>query len=155
MFCYFLKQSYWSCMSHHDKLHCVTVSREWDTLHLPYETLIFNNESKFSVNLNSRKCKVHMKAKILWQIFRRLFHHEPTFGVVFIITTLYYNKPPMGKWIDTNLVAGITGVRGSVDCLAFFEYLSPFFLSIEFHCTFSISYKILPYFVYYFCILIK
>ena len=31
--------------------------------------------------------------------------------------------------------------------------LSPFcFLSIEFHSTFSISYKILPYFVYYYCI---
>ena len=26
------------------------------------------------------------------------------------------------------------------------------FLSIEFHCTFFISYKILPYFVYYYCI---
>ena len=43
--------------------------------------------------------------------------------------------------------------RGRVDDLSFFEYLSPFcFLSIEFHCTFSISYKILPYFVYYYCI---
>ena len=39
---------------------------------------------------------------------------------------------------------------------AFFEYLSPFcFLSIEVHCTFSISYKILPYFVYYYCILVR
>ena len=39
---------------------------------------------------------------------------------------------------------------------AFFEYLSPFcFLSIEFHCAFSISYKILPYFVYYYCILVR
>ena len=28
------------------------------------------------------------------------------------------------------------------------------FLSIEFHCTFSIFYKILPYFVYYTCILV-
>ena len=38
--------------------------------------------------------------------------------------------------------------RGRVDDLSFSEYLSPFyFLSIEFHCTFSISYKILPYFV--------
>ena len=38
-----------------------------------------------------------------------------------------------------------------------FEYLSPFcFLSIEFHCTFFISYKILPYFVYYYyCILVR
>ena len=29
------------------------------------------------------------------------------------------------------------------------------FLSIEFHCTFSISYKILPYYVYYYCIVIR
>ena len=37
-----------------------------------------------------------------------------------------------------------------------FEYLSPFyFLSIEFHCTFSISYKILPNFVCYYCILVR
>ena len=44
-------------------------------------------------------------------------------------------------------------VRGRVDDLSFFEYLSPFcFLSIEFHSAFSISYKILPYFVYYCCI---
>ena len=46
--------------------------------------------------------------------------------------------------------------RGRVDDLSFFEYLSPFcFLSIEFHCTFSISYKILPYYVYYYCILVR
>ena len=33
-----------------------------------------------------------------------------------------------------------------MDDLSFFEYLSSFcFLSIEFHCTFSISYKILPF----------
>ena len=45
--------------------------------------------------------------------------------------------------------------RGRVDDLSFFEYLSPFcFLSIEFHCTFSISYKILPYFIHYYCIII-
>ena len=44
--------------------------------------------------------------------------------------------------------------RGGGD-LSFFEYLSPFyFLSIQFHWTFSISYKILPYFVYY-CIFIR
>ena len=43
--------------------------------------------------------------------------------------------------------------RGRVDDLLFFEYLSTIcFLSIEYHCTFSISYKILPYFVYYYCI---
>ena len=36
-----------------------------------------------------------------------------------------------------------------MDDLSFFEYLSPFcFLSIEIHCTFSISYKILPYFIF-------
>ena len=38
-------------------------------------------------------------------------------------------------------------IRGRVDDLSFLEYLSPFcFLLIEFHCTFSISYKILLYF---------
>ena len=48
------------------------------------------------------------------------------------------------------------GESGRVDDLSFFEYLSPFyFLLIEFHCTFSISYKILPYFVYYYYILIR
>ena len=42
---------------------------------------------------------------------------------------------------------------GRVDDLSFFEYLSPFcFLLIEFYCTFSISYKILPDSVYYCCI---
>ena len=42
---------------------------------------------------------------------------------------------------------------GRVDDFSFFEYLSPFcFLSIEFHSDFSISYKILQYFVYYYCI---
>ena len=29
------------------------------------------------------------------------------------------------------------------------------FLLIEFHCTFSINYKILPYYVYYYCIFIR
>ena len=33
-------------------------------------------------------------------------------------------------------------LQGRVDDLSFFEYLSPFYFSlIEFHCTFSISYK--------------
>ena len=42
---------------------------------------------------------------------------------------------------------------GRVDDYIFFECLSPLcFLLIEFHCTFSISYKILPYYVYYYCI---
>ena len=46
--------------------------------------------------------------------------------------------------------------RGRVDDLSFFEYLSPFcFLSIKFHCTFSFSYKILPYFLYYYHIIIS
>ena len=44
---------------------------------------------------------------------------------------------------------------GRVDFLSFFDYLSPFyFLLIEFHCTFSISYKIQQYYVYYYCILL-
>ena len=35
--------------------------------------------------------------------------------------------------------------------LSFFDYLSAFcFLLIEFHCTFSISYKMLQYFAYYY-----
>ena len=43
--------------------------------------------------------------------------------------------------------------RWRVDDLSFFEYLRPFCcLSINFHSTFSISYKILPSFVYYYCI---
>ena len=45
---------------------------------------------------------------------------------------------------------------GRVDDLSFFDYLSPFcFLLIEFHGTFSISYKILPDYVYYYCISIR
>ena len=39
--------------------------------------------------------------------------------------------------------------RDRVDDLLFYDYLSPFcFLLIEFHCTFSISFKIIPYYVY-------
>ena len=47
--------------------------------------------------------------------------------------------------------------RGRVDDLSFFfYYLSPFcFLSIEFHRTFPISFKTLPYFVCYYSILIR
>ena len=53
------------------------------------------------------------------------------------------------------LIIGIS-IRWRVDDLSFFEYLNPFcFLLIEFNCTFSISYKILPYFVYYYCILVR
>ena len=48
-----------------------------------------------------------------------------------------------------------TKFRGRVDDLSFFEYLSPFFLSIEFYSTFSIAYKILPYFIYYYWISIR
>ena len=43
-----------------------------------------------------------------------------------------------------------------MDDWSFFKYLSTFcFLLIEFHCTFSISYEILPYFGYYYCILVR
>ena len=46
--------------------------------------------------------------------------------------------------------------HGQVDDFLFFDCSSPFcFLSIEFYCTFSISYKILPYYVYYYCIQIR
>ena len=49
-----------------------------------------------------------------------------------------------------------SSARGRVDDSSFFEYLSPFyFLSIEFNCLFFISYKIFPYFVYYYCILVR
>ena len=64
------------------------------------------------------------------------------------------------KTLNSHLVISFSAMRssipGRVDDLPFFEYLSPFcFLSIELHCTFSISYKILPYFVYYYCILVR
>ena len=59
---------------------------------------------------------------------------KPLSGVVSII---------ISPWFMNNI-----GERGRVDDLSFFEYLSPFcFLLIEFHCTFSISYKRLPHFV--------
>ena len=58
------------------------------------------------------------------------------------------------KWRAIN-GSGLFLVPG-VDDSSFFEYLSSFcFLSIEFRCTFSISYKILPYFVCYYCISIR
>ena len=39
-----------------------------------------------------------------------------------------------------------------MDDLLVFEYLSPFyFWLLEFHCTFSMSYKILTNYVYYYC----
>ena len=44
--------------------------------------------------------------------------------------------------INYNFAQVIVICRGRVDDLSFFEYLSPFcFLSIELHCSFSISYK--------------
>ena len=74
----------------------------------------------------------------LW--LRAIFHAQFIYWEVYensLFNTLYLSMWP----------------RGRVDDLSFFEYLSLFcFLSIEFHCTFSISYKILPYFVYYYCI---
>ena len=46
--------------------------------------------------------------------------------------------------------------RGRVDDLSFFDYLSPFcFLLIEFHCSFFMSYKILPDYICYCCISIR
>ena len=42
------------------------------------------------------------------------------------------------------------GRRRRVSFLSFFDYLSPFCFLIEFHCTFSISYKMLQFFVYYY-----
>ena len=47
-------------------------------------------------------------------------------------------------------------LTSSSNDLSFFDYLSQFcFLLIEFDCAFSISYKILQYFVYYYYILIR
>ena len=43
-----------------------------------------------------------------------------------------------------------------MDDSSFCDYLSPFyFLLIEFHCAFSLAYKIQQYFVYYYYILIR
>ena len=45
---------------------------------------------------------------------------------------------------------------GRVDDSPFFDYLSPFcFLLIEFYCSFSIFYKMLPDYVHYYCISIR
>ena len=46
-------------------------------------------------------------------------------------------------------------LRGRVDNFSLLDSFSPFFWLIEFHCAFSISYKILPYCVYYYCILVR
>ena len=40
-----------------------------------------------------------------------------------------------------------------MDDFSLFDWSSQFFLLIEFHCSFSMSYKMLPYNVYYNCIL--
>ena len=49
----------------------------------------------------------------------------------------------------------IVHARGRVDDFSFFDCLSTFrFSLIEFHSSFSISYKILTNYVYYYCILI-
>ena len=56
----------------------------------------------------------------------------------------------------TAIINDLSILRGRVDDLSFFDYLSSFcFLLIEFHCSFSISYKILPDYVYYYCISIR
>ena len=61
-----------------------------------------------------------------------------------------------GTTVVMNCAVTYLKIRGRVDDLSFFEDVSPFcFLSIEIHCTFSISYKILPYFIYYYCILVR
>ena len=53
-------------------------------------------------------------------------------------------------WIKRDFISrSCIFFRGRVDNLSFLEYFSPFFLSIEFYFTFSISYKILPHFVYH------
>ena len=45
---------------------------------------------------------------------------------------------------------------GVVDDLSFFDYPSPFyFLLIEFHSIFFISYTIIPCYVYQYCIFIR
>ena len=48
------------------------------------------------------------------------------------------------------------GYTGRVDDFSYFDCSSPFTsLLVEFHCTFYKWYKILLYYVYYYCILIK
>ena len=71
---------------------------------------------------------------------------------IYIIIVIYYIFCMFFLCL-TIIIYLAMAVRGRVDDLSFFEYLSSFcFLSIEFHWTFSISYKILPYFFYYYCI---
>ena len=61
------------------------------------------------------------------------------------------------SWRPSDWINYSSCSRGRVDDLSFFDYLIPFcFLLIEFHHTISIFFcKILPYYVYHYCILIK
>ena len=73
---------------------------------------------------------------------------------------IFFFVPALLFFILTPLVLSPSSVslsyRGRVDDLSFFDYLSPFcFLLIEFHCYFYISYKILPDYVYCYCISIR
>ena len=80
-------------------------------------------------------------------ILRQFFHILLNTTILCLLWS-YFDSVVIGSWDFFFFVP-----RGRVDDLSFFEYLSPFcFLSIEFHYTFSILYKILPYFVYYSCI---
>ena len=64
--------------------------------------------------------------------------------------TVNWCKKVWGDWLASSYC------RGRMDDLSFFNYLSTFcFLLNEFHCSFSISYKILPDYVYYYCISIR
>ena len=73
-----------------------------------------------------------------------------------IFKNIYFLLKNPIKYIFKKLGVIFQKSQGRVDALSFFEYLCPFcFLSIEFHYPFSISYKILPHFVYYYCISIR
>ena len=73
------------------------------------------------------------------------------------ITNIRYGNITLFKTIEINvqgrsskyITSMLLKIRGRVDDLSFFDYLSPFyFLLIEFHCTFFISCKMVPYYVY-------
>ena len=79
-----------------------------------------------------------------------------TFAVYYLFLIYTNNEFEMLSMLSVCSYFKIFDVRGRVDDLSFLDYICPFcFLSIEFHCTFSISCKILPYYVYYYCILIR
>ena len=60
------------------------------------------------------------------------------------------------SYINNNINNRLISFRDlRVDDFLYSDYCGPFFLLIEFHYTFSISYQILPYYVYYCCILIR